>query len=173
MTPIEIIQNLLAGGLLGLIGQGIRMAIGLKKLSDVNAGKDAATAEKPDGTRLLISLFIGFIAGALFLLTKGDNPVFTTEFIFSAMAAGYSGADFIEGLFSNTLGKMNAQATVATTTTVTTAPASPVVTTTTTTPASTAAAPITAAPVDNTITNNITLPTQTDSSEPDATNTNS
>lgn len=168
MTPIDIIQNVLAGGLLGLIGQGIRMAIGLKKLSDVNAGSTAA-ATKPDGSRIIISLFIGFIAGALFLLTKGENPIFTTEFIFTVIAAGYSGADFIEGLFSNTLGKMNSQINSNGTTTVTT---TPVVTTTTTIPANPVTATVTTTPTATTVTDSTTPPADTNTAAPDATNTN-
>jgi hypothetical protein len=37
MTVTEIINNILAGGLLGVIGQGIRIAVGLKKFNEDNA----------------------------------------------------------------------------------------------------------------------------------------
>lgn len=110
ITTATIIDSVLAGGLLGLLGQGIRMAIGLKKLSDLNAAKETSNTEKADSTRLLISLFIGFVAGALFLLVRdGQDRTLTRELIFSVIAAGYSGADFIEGLFKNHFSKINSQ----------------------------------------------------------------
>jgi hypothetical protein len=99
MTTTEIINVIIAGGLLGTLGQGIRMAIGLKKLSDVNSVKGLLANEQINGTRILISLFIGFVAGSLFLLVKGTGSLSEKDFIFSVIATGYSGADFIEGLF--------------------------------------------------------------------------
>jgi hypothetical protein len=99
MTTTEIINVIIAGGLLGTLGQGIRMAIGLKKLSDVNSVKGLLANEQINGTRILISLFIGFVAGSLFLLVKGTGNLSEKDFIFSVIATGYSGADFIEGLF--------------------------------------------------------------------------
>lgn len=102
----ELITIVVAGGLLGILGQGIRMAIGLKKLSDANITKVAGEKNELNGTRLMVSLFIGFVAGALFLLVKGVGKIGDSEFIFSVIAAGYSGADFIEGLFSTTIAKI-------------------------------------------------------------------
>ena len=69
MTPNQIIEKILLGGLLGLLGQGIRMAIGLKKLSDANAQNHVK--EDLNGGRLMVSLFIGFVAGALYVLVNG------------------------------------------------------------------------------------------------------
>lgn len=110
----DIINTIVAGGLLGTLGQGIRMAIGLKKLSDVNANKLSEEKEEINGTRLLVSLFIGFVAGAMFLLIKGVEDIGKQEFIFSIVAAGYSGSDFIEGLFNNYVAKIGTNNTSAT-----------------------------------------------------------
>lgn len=113
-TVFDIINIIVAGGLLGILGQGIRMAIGLKKHSDANALKAAGDAEPVDTTRLWISIFIGAIAGALFLLVNGTTRLDDREFLFSVIAAGYSGTDFIEGLFNNYIGKMNTSKTATT-----------------------------------------------------------
>ncbi|WP_412464092.1 hypothetical protein [Flavobacterium mekongense] len=118
----EVITTIVAGGLLGTLGQGIRMAIGLKKLSDTNALKSDVDKTDVNGTRLLLSLFIGFVAGALFLLVKGVDDINNKEFLFSVIAAGYSGADFIEGFFNTQVAKIGA-ASGATAKTVVTATA--------------------------------------------------
>lgn len=112
MTPDQIIEKILLGGLLGLLGQGIRMAIGLKKLSDANAQKQEQ--EDLNGGRLMISLFIGFVAGALYVLVNGfenqssesSTSYVGNQFIFTVIAAGYAGSDFIEGLFNTYIAKM-------------------------------------------------------------------
>jgi hypothetical protein len=112
MTPNQVIEKILLGGLLGLLGQGVRMAIGLKKLSDGNAQKEVK--EDLNGGRLLVSLFIGFVAGALYVLVNGfddempekDRGYIGNQFIFTVIAAGYAGSDFIEGLFSTYLAKL-------------------------------------------------------------------
>ena len=112
MTPEQVIEKILLGGLLGLLGQGIRMAIGLKKLSDANAQKD--NKEDLNGGRLMVSLFIGFVAGALYVLVNGfDNKpdvangeYIGNQFVFTVIAAGYAGSDFIEGLFNTYIAKM-------------------------------------------------------------------
>lgn len=112
MTPQQIIEKILLGGLLGLLGQGIRMAIGLKKLSDANA--QTSNKEDLNGGRLMVSLFIGFLAGALYVLVNGfsDQPdvqngeYIGNQFVFTVIAAGYAGSDFIEGLFSTYIAKM-------------------------------------------------------------------
>lgn len=138
----DLINTVVAGGLLGTLGQGIRMAIGLKKLSDTNATKTEGLKEDLNGTRLLLSLFIGFIAGALFLIMKGTDEIDKQDFIFSVIAAGYSGADFIEGLFKTYISKIDITATANTATTASTTTAN-----TTTANTTSATTGIPAAPV--------------------------
>lgn len=111
MTIIDIINNVIAGGLLGTLGQGVRIAVGLKKLSDSNTAKVAQgiTPEQFKPSRLIISIFIGFVAGALGMIVKGATPAtngdYSTEAIVTIIAIGYSGADFIEGVFNTYLPK--------------------------------------------------------------------
>ncbi|MEO8711904.1 MAG: hypothetical protein ABI405_07275 [Parafilimonas sp.] len=115
MTINDIIQSVIAGGLLGMLGQGIRIAVGLKKFIDTNTAKVAQGKEpeefKPG--RMVISIFIGFVAGALGMIVKGaslsNNGDYSTESIITIIAVGYSGADFIEGVFNTYISKLSPQ----------------------------------------------------------------
>lgn len=114
MAPPDWLHLILLGGIMGLMGQGVRVIIGLKKLNDEVGSKASAalatgdtqpkTSDSIDVSRLLVSLLIGFIAGALAALTlnlplaNGD-----TKPLFAFMAAGYTGTDFIEGIMSRYL----------------------------------------------------------------------
>lgn len=127
MTNYDVLINLTLGGLLGVVGQGIRVIIGLKKLQE--EAKTVADAIPPpvavvppgaspslpisskavynqlfDSRKLWLSLFIGFIAGCLASLVqnegdKTDNAAFSNEVVLGIIAAGYAGTDFIEGIF--------------------------------------------------------------------------
>lgn len=113
MTITEIINSVLAGGMLGALGQGIRVAVGLKKFNEENASKAASgkPTEEFSTSRLVISIFIGAVAGALGMLVKGEGLAkdgnFSTESIVTIIAIGYSGADFIEGVFNTYIGKFS------------------------------------------------------------------
>lgn len=113
MTILTLINSMLAGGLLGMLGQGIRTAVGLKKVNEDNAAKALSNPGEPQEqfsvSRMLVSLFIGFVAGALGMIVKGyangktDN--LETEDIITLIAIGYAGADFIEGVFNTYIKK--------------------------------------------------------------------
>jgi len=105
MTSQEIIDIIILGGLLGVLGQGIRMVVGLKKLSDENAKLAEGETSVVNITRLLTSIFIGFVAGALYLLINQLPKDPKPEFYFTIIAAGYAGTDFIEGLFNTYISK--------------------------------------------------------------------
>src|SRR6187401_2846374 len=71
MAVAEILGSLLLGGLMGVVGQGARTVIGLKKLSDENLSKDPSQNDTFIASRLMISLFIGFIAGVVAAISLG------------------------------------------------------------------------------------------------------
>ena len=112
MTIIEIINSVLAGGLLGALGQGVRTAVGLKKFNEDNTAKAAANkpVEQFSISRMVISIFIGFVAGAIGMLVKGSGLAvkgdYSTESIVTIITIGYSGADFIEGVFNTYIKKI-------------------------------------------------------------------
>lgn len=113
MTISEIINVVLAGGLLGALGQGVRTAVGLKKFNEDNQAKAAENkpVEQFSISRLVISIFTGFVAGAIGMLVKGTslsvNGDYSTESIITIIAIGYSGADFIEGVFNTYIKKVD------------------------------------------------------------------
>lgn len=105
LTFTQLLEVLLAGGLLGIIGQGIRIIVGLKKLDDQ---RSAGATEAFTVNRLLVSLFIGFIAGALAAIANyPEEGALSREFILGIIAAGYAGADFVEGVFNTFFKKKN------------------------------------------------------------------
>ncbi len=90
----------------GALGQGVRTVVGLKKVNDAAAagGGDSITA-----TRLATSLALGAIAGAFaaLQLLRPDQKFGVTQ-IFTIAAAGYAGADFIEGFVQRVTGAVQA-----------------------------------------------------------------
>jgi hypothetical protein len=107
---IEYVSALILGGILGMIGQGLRVIVGLKKLYDALEMTTDGSPSKFDSRRLWLSLFIGFIAGSFGMILKIDYEAVTTmvmnkEFMISIVAIGYMGVDFIEGVMKNYLVK--------------------------------------------------------------------
>jgi hypothetical protein len=118
MNTEAMLINLLLCGLLGLIGQGVRVIVGLKKLNEeatekatdlaIVAGGPGAKAvfnAQFDVRKLWLSLFIGFIAGCLASLTRSNEAANTVsnDVVLAILAAGYAGTDFIEGVFKKLL----------------------------------------------------------------------
>lgn len=90
---------LVLGGLAGALGQLGRVIIGLKKVADEAAAAGKTYSDLLDPARLLMSIAIGFTAGALaaVLAKNVTDPQISLEQILAFAGAGYAGADFIEG----------------------------------------------------------------------------
>jgi F0F1-type ATP synthase membrane subunit c/vacuolar-type H+-ATPase subunit K len=101
-TPMEILVLIALGGLLGAFGQGLRVVVGLKKVYDQAHADKTDFASLFDTSKLVVSLFIGFLAGGLAILFM-DKPAMGKEFYTMLIGAGYAGADFIEGFVQKTL----------------------------------------------------------------------
>jgi hypothetical protein len=108
----EYVSALVLGGILGMIGQGLRVIVGLKKLYDALAdtGDSMGGTSRFDSRRLWLSLFIGFVAGSFGMILKIDYESVSTmimnkEFMISIVAIGYMGVDFIEGVMKSYLSK--------------------------------------------------------------------
>ena len=108
LSIYEWLQVLTLGGVVGAIGQGVRVIVGLKKLSDAASSQSTAdvpvsTSDLIAGTRLAVSLAIGFIAGAIAAATTlkhAELGAISGTTLGGLAAAGYAGADFIEGFMS-------------------------------------------------------------------------
>jgi len=100
-SALEWLQILFLGGIAGMLGQGARVIVGMKKLSEEAAAKGTETKDLVEPSRLMISLLIGFTAGALAALSSvsGANDIGTQQ-VLALAGAGYAGADFIEGAMS-------------------------------------------------------------------------
>lgn len=94
------------GGLAGMIGQMARIVVGLKKAQEEAAAQGAALKDVFETSRLSVSLAIGFTAGALAAITVRPSDPIAPDVVVAFAAAGYSGADFIEGLMSKQLAKI-------------------------------------------------------------------
>ena len=106
---VEIIWQIILGGLLGALGQGLRVIVGLVKLNSEAKDKKTTISSLIDTSRLLLSLLIGFCAGALAMIgmttfkadfLTGDK---VKEVLMGIIAAGYAGTDFIEGFMRKSL----------------------------------------------------------------------
>ncbi|HJT24680.1 MAG TPA: hypothetical protein VJ873_08900, partial [bacterium] len=67
MDASNALQYILLGAVLGMIGQGARVVVGLKKSMEGAKGdpKNPGRKEWFDLSRLLISLLLGAVAGAI------------------------------------------------------------------------------------------------------------
>ena len=95
------------GAAMGLLGQGVRVVVGLKKANDKAAANNKSLAESFVASTLLVSLLIGAIAGALAAVATSDKltGMIQAPSLLALAAAGYSGADFLEGFMSKYLPK--------------------------------------------------------------------
>ena len=90
------------GGLAGMLGQVGRIIVGLKKLSSEAEASGKSCSDLIEPSRLVVSLVIGFTAGAFAAILAKDvnDPDVTLQQILAFAGAGYAGADFIEGAMS-------------------------------------------------------------------------
>lgn len=107
MDATTWLVGLLLGGLMGLLGQGARAVVGMKKLNDDAVAKGEALRDNFSPSQFFLSLMIGFIAGALAMagLMSGLESLEKIEgqTLMTVFAAGYAGADFIEGFVNRNI----------------------------------------------------------------------
>ncbi len=98
MTAVELLPILTLGALLGAVGQVLRSIAGLKKLKEDPAGKF-------DPMQLLMSVIIGAAAGVIAMVTleMTSSKSISTQDIITVIAAGYTGADFIEAFMTKNM----------------------------------------------------------------------
>lgn len=105
MDASQWLTVLLLGGLMGMIGQAVRVIIGLKKANDEANNQSMTFKEVFQPHSLLTSLLIGFVAGSLAIATQAKTATnVDSSLLLGIMAAGYAGTDFVEGFFKRYLG---------------------------------------------------------------------
>jgi hypothetical protein len=108
MTATEFLVFLTLCLILGAAGQVGRTVVGLKKLRDQTAAQGTDFNDSFETSRLVVSLILGGVAGVLAGLalraTDTTGLTYDVKFALGIMAAGYAGADFIEGFMSKNIG---------------------------------------------------------------------
>ncbi|WP_296598040.1 hypothetical protein [Phenylobacterium sp.] len=111
LDAYEWLQLLGLGGLAGALGQGVRTVVGLKKAQDAASAEGVSVGDVIAVHRIVVSLLIGFIAGALAAIgIFHDLANIGAQQILAVATAGYAGADFIEGFASRVSGSPGAPA---------------------------------------------------------------
>jgi hypothetical protein len=101
MNAFSWLELIVLASLSGAAGQCARVIVGIKKLNDQASATNQNVADLIDPSRLFISLLIGAVAGFLAALVMHPGVDHVTPPIILAFAgAGYTGADFIEGIMS-------------------------------------------------------------------------
>src|SRR3954452_20311540 len=106
----NILTTLLLCGLMGLLGQGVRAAVGLKGAKQLPSGQADQQAAF-SAAYFALSLMIGFTAGVLAGLVIGVDKLLVitdVKVLLGIAASGYAGADFIENSLSIIIPASNA-----------------------------------------------------------------
>ncbi|HTH55838.1 MAG TPA: hypothetical protein VL728_07305 [Cyclobacteriaceae bacterium] len=123
-SPGEILSIIILGALLGIVGQLIRVVVGLKKLKDTSVSK-AHYEDQFDLKKLVMSIIyagvIGLVAGALMAVDNLDK-IWDKSTILAVIAAGYAGVDFIEGFLTKNMPDQGSPASATTHTKIVTPP---------------------------------------------------
>ncbi|MGB5025063.1 MAG: hypothetical protein WBO44_06925 [Saprospiraceae bacterium] len=99
-NPLNILILIILGAILGMVGQGIRVIIGLKKVNDKALLVNKNPTDLIETQQLVLSLFIAFSIGAIAGVLASVNSIdmtFSKSMIVAFIGAGYAGTDFIEG----------------------------------------------------------------------------
>lgn len=87
------------GSFLGMVGQSIRIIVGIKKKCDDAFHQCKEMKDWFDSKRLIVSLIIGAVAGSLGAISMLDTTTkINKEYLIMLISIGYTGTDFIEGL---------------------------------------------------------------------------
>jgi soluble lytic murein transglycosylase-like protein len=104
----DVLGALMIGGLMGLVGQGARAAIGLKKMNDLASNQNLGWNDVFVASRLIVSLIIGFVAGVVTAVGIGIDTIVangaTADILVKLAAAGYAGTDAIEAFTAQLAG---------------------------------------------------------------------
>ena len=101
----NVLAYIAIGILLGVAGQGARVVVGLKQEMDKASAEGKKWEEWFNGQQLVVSLLLGGIAGTGYAISLLGAAV-DKQFLIGGMAAGYAGADFIEGFMTKFMGAL-------------------------------------------------------------------
>lgn len=107
MPLTDWITITLFGMLFGAVGQGIRTIPGFVNLKHERLTGGRRADDDFNATSLVVSLLLGAVAGAIAALTMNEKlmvPKVTIDTVLGVIAAGYTGADFIQGFIGKHFG---------------------------------------------------------------------
>ena len=108
LITLNAVQTLAFGFGLGALGQGARAIVGLKKTHDEAAAASESFSSHFNASELVVSLIIGGIAGTFATIPLlAQSVTIQKDSIMMLIAAGYAGADFIEGFITRSLSPAN------------------------------------------------------------------
>lgn len=108
------IQLLTLAGLAGGAGQCMRAIVEIKKAHDVTSTAGGSVGDTVDFKQMGVSLVVGAVAGVLSAMALDLSVAqISAQQVLTFMAAGYAGADFIEGFMSRYMPQTGPTATVA------------------------------------------------------------
>ena len=103
-SAVDWLQILGLGGLIGALGQGARTIVGIKKLSDAASASNGNVADLIVASKMVIAFAIGAVAGAAAAIgTISNLGAISLAEVLGIAAAGYSGADFVEGFIHRSI----------------------------------------------------------------------
>jgi hypothetical protein len=96
MAVTYTLEYILLGIILGMIGQFMRIGIGLKKRFDKGEEFDYNKLK----VSIIIAAFVGATAGVFYIVLNwtGKPPTIDQTFLMAVISTGYAGTDFLEAL---------------------------------------------------------------------------
>jgi len=109
MEVYAALGYVILGGILGAVGQGIRVIVGIKKQLDEASTSGKKWEDWFEMKQLLLSLIIAFTIGGIAGVLGGTwflGSEITKESMMTLIAIGYAGTDFIEGFMKTQTAKL-------------------------------------------------------------------
>ena len=107
MDPATVLEVLVIGALMGMLGQGARAVVGLKSMADDAHAQGLSPNDLFQAARLITSLLIGTLVGLasalVYFIDGGTAAQLTWHYYVAWAAAAYAGTDALEGFISQYL----------------------------------------------------------------------
>lgn len=107
MDATAVLEILVLGALMGMLGQGARAVIGLKTMGDYANAQGVSASDLFVAGRLVTSLLIGTLVGLasalVYYISGGTATNLSSHVLVGWAAAAYAGTDALEGFISQYL----------------------------------------------------------------------
>jgi len=107
MDATAVLEILVLGALMGMLGQGARAVVGLKTMTDYANAQGLSSSDLFAAGRLITSLLIGTLVGLasalVYYISGGTAADISSHVLVGWAAAAYAGTDALEGFISQYL----------------------------------------------------------------------